>query len=230
MDRVDSSGRILASAWRIVQNNSFLFLVLSLMGAIPGLLASVCLTPGQSSFVSVSGLCLVIPSFIAALLLFALLLQIIASGHQARSFSLNSAWLSVKARFSGFVAANLLVAFYVLLGGIFFVIPGVYLYIRFFFVPYLVLLEGRSVREAFTRNNEMMKGRMGWLARKLLVLLLIAGMSGVFVNSLSDHFAFSQWMRLLFVNAALAVLAPLFAAYSWGLFERVFIKQGESHV
>jgi hypothetical protein len=72
-------------------------------------------------------------------------------------------------RYGRLIAADILVALAVALGLLLLIVPGIVFFALFAFVAPVIEIEGRTVREAFRRSRELVRGRF-WL-----VLVVIGG-------------------------------------------------------
>jgi len=83
-----------------------------------------------------------------------------------------------------FLAASILVAMLVVLGLIFFIIPGIYFAIRYMFVGYLIVDKNASIGEAFSGSAALTKGvKLPLFVLGLLFLMLtVLGIFALFVG------------------------------------------------
>jgi hypothetical protein len=141
---------------------------------------------------------------------------------------------AASARASAVVAASLSVAVLVALGTLLFAIPGVYLLISLFVVLPVVVLEGRTSREALARSSFLVRGRWwGVLGGYLLVQLFIAVWSflagylvGVLVNGSPVSHAVVAEITPTFAEFALAPISIAFVTVVY--LDLLFRKQGIS--
>ena len=118
-------------------------------------------------------------------------------------------------------AAVLLTAVGVALGLLFFVIPGIYVAVRFFFVPQTVVIDGERGAGALRRSWEQVEGF--WMRTFGIVLLanLAATIPGVLISlpfaSLAEE-ADRQVFALIGVIASEAVTGPFVALLSTFLY------------
>lgn len=81
-------------------------------------------------------------------------------------FSLDNRWIS-------YVFASVIKMFLIVIGLLLFIIPGIYLAIRFMFVELLVIDKGMRPMEALRASSEMTKGNIWALLGFSIVLLLL---------------------------------------------------------
>ncbi|GAC1462240.1 MAG: hypothetical protein PVSMB7_02020 [Chloroflexota bacterium] len=122
--------------------------------------------------------------FLSALVsLLALVLGLLSEGALAlavsrrylgRAVSIEGAYASIgSATFFSLAVASLIYGFAVALGLFFFVIPGVYLAIRFLFVPQAIVIERRPVGDSFRRSAELVAG-MWWRVFGIAIAVFIS--------------------------------------------------------
>lgn len=102
-----------------------------------------------------------------------------------------------------FIGATVLYSLVVLGGLILLIIPGIYLAIRYLFVPYLIVDKNLTIGEAFAKSTEMTKGKkwsiLGFLILTVIFSLLglIVLVVGVFVTSAIGYLAIVNLYRKL---------------------------------
>ncbi len=102
-----------------------------------------------------------------------------------------------------FIGATVLYSLVVLGGLILLIIPGIYLAIRYLFVPYLIVDKNITIGEAFAKSTEMTKGKkwsiLGFLILTVIFSLLglIVLVVGVFVTSAIGYLAIINLYRKL---------------------------------
>jgi hypothetical protein len=91
--------------------------------------------------------------------------------------------------FAPTLLAVLLAAAGVALGLLAFVIPGVFLFVRWYVVAPTVVIEGRRGGEALRRSSELVAGRGWWMLGVIIVVGLITGIAGTVVSLPADVLA-----------------------------------------
>jgi hypothetical protein len=94
--------------------------------------------------------------------------------------SVGELYRKVQPRLPALIVAGLLAGLGIGLGLLLFVVPGLYLLTIWSLIVVVIVLEGRSAGEAFTRSRELVRGH-GWSVFGLLIItfILVAIASGV---------------------------------------------------
>ena len=117
--------------------------------------------------------------------------------------------------------AVLLAALGIALGLVLLVIPGIYLFVRWFFVPQAVVIEGARGPEALTRSSAVVQG-FWWRTLGLVVLVNLAAILPAVVitapfSSIADSTDDAVW-ALVGTICAETVTAPFVALFSTFLY------------
>lgn len=115
--------------------------------------------------------------------------------------------LSTKHLLIPYIIATILVALMVAFGIILFIIPGIYLAIKYMFVPYLIVDKEFKAMEAIKKSAEMTKD-IKWSLLAFSVIAVLIGYGGIFI----------------FFIGLLVTLPLMTVAYSV-LYERVRLAQ-----
>ncbi|MBI4039457.1 hypothetical protein HY388_01355 [Candidatus Daviesbacteria bacterium] len=127
---------------------------------------------------------------------------------------------------------NILVGLMTIIGLILLVVPGIYLWISFSFVSYLIILENQKGVQAIKLSREMVKGYWWKIFVRILFsicLLLILSASQYlvwFVLSFTDQVLIDFAIELLFA----IVFLPIFIAYGYFLYQETKKLQLSNHV
>lgn len=95
---------------------------------------------------------------------------------RGESFDLDTI-LSTQPLFFKYVGATILLSIMLVLGFLFFIIPGIYFAITYTFVPYLVVDKEMGVFESMKKSAEMTKGKK-WDILAFMIVSLLIGYSG----------------------------------------------------
>ena len=83
-------------------------------------------------------------------------------------------------RWGTLLSANIIYFISIFLGLIFFVIPGIYLMIRWFFITQIIVYEELNVSEAFTKSGEMISDKFWEVATVFVICSIIEAIGGIF--------------------------------------------------
>jgi len=113
------------------------------------------------------------------------------------------------------VAALLIAAFFVAVGGVFLIIPGLYLLVKYQFIGHVVALEGLDGRPARQRSWHLTHG-VGWqtLCVYLLFMVPLAGLRfalPALAGTAYTESLFSQFMVM--IASAVVMVVPFTAAF-----------------
>jgi hypothetical protein len=100
-----------------------------------------------------------------------------------RTFSYKNLFDNIDANFWKCVATTIALIIAVILGLIAFIIPGMYIALRYGFAPYVALRDGLSVGESFHMSSKMTDGYLWsvlWFHIVIMVLLIFIVLIGVF--------------------------------------------------
>ena len=89
-----------------------------------------------------------------------------------------------RGRLGTLVGASLLYGLGVAVGLLAFVVPGLILVARWALVVPLVMIEGRSVREAFGRSSQLVTGQTGRVLALVVVANVITGVGGIVITEI----------------------------------------------
>jgi hypothetical protein len=121
------------------------------------------------------------------------LAQAITTRFQGHQISVRQVYASIGwPLFSLLVAASVLLTIAVGIGCALLVIPGLYLFVRLLFVPQAIVLEHTSVREAFSRSSQLVRGSW-WRVFGIGVLVNLPAIPGVAVVGLLITLAGALW-------------------------------------
>tara|TARA_B100000508_G_scaffold60333_1_gene47085 strand:+ start:131502 stop:132077 length:576 start_codon:yes stop_codon:yes gene_type:complete len=88
-------------------------------------------------------------------------------------FSLDSRWIS-------FVFLGMIKFIFILIGLVLFIVPGIYLIVKWMFAEYLVIEKGMKPMEALRASSEMTKGNR-WKLFGFMLLSMLIGLAGLIV-------------------------------------------------
>jgi hypothetical protein len=156
---------------------------------------------GRSSSFAVLLVTLVL-SVIGGLLVQGALVEVVRDLHEGRQPA-SLGWYYDRARGSlgTLLGATLLAGIGVAVGFLLLVVPGLVLFARWSLIVPLVMLEGRTVGEAFSRSNELIKGRTG----RVLVIGIVAGLiQAVAGFAIHSAFAFLSTFASILIGGTIA--------------------------
>ena len=217
-------GDLFRDAWAVFRNHAGLFLMLSAAVAIPAGVIVEGIGQGMltSSYdSSPSPLDQLIPAFVGLLVVGPIITAICIYALREIAVSQRPAAGQVLvAGFEAFTplfAAVLLAAAGVVLGLICFILPGVFLAVRWYFVPQTVVVEGARGAGALSRSGQLVQGRW-WRTLGLVALANLAiAVPGLLVlapfTALADSTDRAVW-ELVGSIAATSITTPFVALYS----------------
>jgi hypothetical protein len=113
-----------------------------------------------------------------------------------------------------FLATQVLAGLFILLGLILLIIPGLVLAVRYLFVPFIVIAEGKSGRAALSQSSQAVKGKFwGVAGRSLFIGLLSLVISGIATQI--DNTIIASILQILMA----LVIAPLTTIYFYHLYQ-----------
>ncbi|MBD3246749.1 MAG: hypothetical protein GF333_07025 [Candidatus Omnitrophica bacterium] len=163
--------RVFAQSWELLKGNVLLFFGIALLGHSLGLLdaAAVILSPRVSVFVSLltgpAGFFIFMWAYIA-------LVIAVDRRHSGRDITWKECFVQTKGRYWRFIGIYLLYFLIVLAGGLFFVIPGIYLAIIFWVSVVAAVLEKCSSIGPFATSKTLVRGSF-WKIFLLGVLMTV---------------------------------------------------------
>jgi hypothetical protein len=217
-------GDLFRDAWAVVWSQASLFIVVSAAVAIPAGVIVEGIGQGMltSSYdSSPSPLDQVIPVFVGLLVVGPIITAIcIYALREVAAGARPAAGQVLVAGFEAFTplfAAVVLAAAGVLLGLILFIVPGVFLAVRWYFVPQAVVIEGARGAGALSRSGQLVQGRW-WRTLGLVALANLAvAIPGLLVlapfTALADSTDRAVW-ELVGSIVATSITTPFLALYS----------------
>jgi hypothetical protein len=133
--------------------------------------------------------------------------------------------------FAPMLVAVLLAAAGIALGLLAFVIPGVFLFVRWYVVAPAVVIEGRRGGQALRRSSELAAGRGWWVLGVVIVVGLITGIAGTVVSLPADVLARSadaEGIALAGTIAGQILTLPFSALATLLLFFTLRARRGEA--
>jgi hypothetical protein len=217
-------GELFRDAWAVFQSHAWLFILLSAAVAIPASLVvegigQDKLTGAYDSSPSATDQIvpalvgvLVVSPIISAICIYAL--REIAGGRRPDARQVLVAGFEA---FTPLFAAVVLAAVGVVLGFICFIVPGVFLVVRWYFVPQAVVIEGARGTGALSRSFRLVQGRW-WRTFGLVALANISiAIPGLLLivpfTALADSTNHAVW-EIVGSMVATSVTTPFVALYS----------------
>lgn len=158
-------------------------------------------------------LVVVVLSLMGGLLVQGALVEVVRDLHEGRTpSSIAEYYDRTRGALGTLLGVTIIAGIGVGLGFVILVVPGLILLSRWSLIVPLVMIEGRSVGEAFARSNALVKGRTG----SVLVVVVVAGLITGIMN--------------LLVSVAFAFLSPFFTLWIGGAVAGAISVPYEAHV
>ena len=134
--------------------------------------------------------------------------------------SIREVYDRVRPQLAALIFAGLLAAFGVVVGLILFIVPGLYLLVRWSVIAPVIVLEHRHTGESFTRSSELVRGH-GW--RVFWLLLAVGLLAGLAHGALYGIFDFLPlfWRNWIGGTIADSLVASFVAACVTVLYRRL---------
>lgn len=176
-----SLGELLNEGARVYLDNAGLFIGIALVLQIPEAILAMIISGLSSSGHGVAALILSVVHWVVGLIFSAAitgaLARAISARYLGRPMTLSGAYDLGEGTLTRLVLGSLAYGVLVGIGFILFIIPGIYLAVRFAFVPQVIVLEGASIGQAFDRSTELVRGSWWRVFGILLTVILIAGLA-----------------------------------------------------
>jgi hypothetical protein len=117
--------------------------------------------------------------------------------------------------FWSFLLVQLLVGIIVSLGFIVFIIPGIYLAIRYSFAAFAVIGENKRGMDALNRSRDLVRGRWWEVFIRLIFILILSLVPFAIFFFISPSSVAGQILQ----NALSLMLAPFWILYIYGLYK-----------
>ena len=211
--------RLLSESWKFYRTHLITLLKL----IIAPLLLTLILVGIAAVIVFATGgrqLSFLIPALIAAAV-FAVIISLLGRTsliqfivHPESYSGLFSLYKSIWPILGKFLLTQALAGLFILLGLVLLIIPGLILAVRYLFVPFVVLAEGKSGKAALTQSSQYVKGKFwGIVGRSLFI-----GLLSIIISVLSTQINNTLLSSLLQLIMAL-VVAPLTTIYFYHLYQ-----------
>lgn len=120
---------------------------------------------------------------IGSLLVQGALVEIVRDLHEGRPLARPADYYRrTRAALGTLLAVTILAAIGITIGFIFLIVPGLILLARWSLIVPIVMLEGRSVGEAFSRSNRLVEGKTGRVLVIVVVAALIASLAALAIT------------------------------------------------
>lgn len=179
-----SIGEVLSEAWSLYKRflwqffltAFFVFLVLDLISALAGLAAQDSVAAGI--FWGVIALVIGVVGYFWVQGALVERVRDVRDGRADRTVA--ETYRAVQPRVPALIAAGILAGIGIAIGLILFIVPGLFLLTIWSMIAVVIVLEGRSAGESFSRSREIVRGN-GWSVFGLIIItfLLIAIASGI---------------------------------------------------
>lgn len=216
-----SIGEVLSEAWSLYTRFFTRFVVIAaIVYAVLGLLEAIAATAAGDSWLAalVWGLISIVISLVGYFWLQGTLVEAVRDVRDGNADeSIGELFAKVRPRLPALIVAGVLAAIGIGIGFLLLIIPGLYLLTRWFLIVPVIVLEGRSAGESFSRSSELVKGN-GWSVLGLILVTLVGlaiagaivgGLVGAVIGFLGTFL--STWLTSIVVNS---LIAP-FVALAW---------------
>jgi hypothetical protein len=129
--------------------------------------------------------------------------------------SLGDTFERVRPQLASIIVAGILAVLGVLLGLVLLIVPGLVLLTWWVLIVPVIVLEGRSAGEAFSRSRELVRG-YGWSVFGVIVLTILLIIAFNIVLSIV-LIPFADWLQSFLSNIISGTLTTPFIAVAWTL-------------
>jgi hypothetical protein len=129
--------------------------------------------------------------------------------------SLGQTFVRVRPQLTSIVVAGILAALGIFVGLLLLIVPGLVLLTWWIVIIPVIVLEGRSAGEAFSRSRELVRG-FGWSVFGVIVLTILLFIVFRIVLGLV-LIPFADWLQSFLTEIIVGTLATPFAAVAWTL-------------
>lgn len=168
--RPRSATEIIDASFQLLRRHYTQLVAIAVVALLPYIIL-VAVAGGGATNMANAGF-LFIAQLLCATVAEAAVIMAVSDAYVGESVDIHRALVATAARFPSIILAMILRTLAVLIGVVLFVFPGIYVALRTFSVPAVVMLEGKSAVNSMTRSWELAKGEVG----KIFITLLLAWM------------------------------------------------------
>jgi len=235
--RPRSDTEVLDATFELYRSHFATFFTIAVIGFLPLALARLILSPGgvdlsgpgvntpSALFGAMSALFLLILGGILSVLVDAAVIAGASEGYLGHPVETGKAMTTAFKRPGSVLAASFLKALFIGFGFALLIVPGVFLFIRYFAVPATVVLENRPTASAMHRSAELADGNRWRIFRLLGGMLILYFVAAVIIGTLLGSLV-TGTLATLGVNLIVrAVLYPFYATLTTVLYYDIRIRQ-----
>jgi len=142
-------------------------------------------------------------------------IAIVSAVYLGRSAEAGVGFRALEGRVGSLIGASIIRGLAIILGLILLIVPGLYLIAATFAIPMVIVVEGNSAGESFTRSQRLIAGHFWHVARTLallgaIVFGLFIGVAAV-LGIMWELFPGGETLFDMLLNISLVLLYPLFS-------------------